>query len=642
MYKKLLAALEAQYERYCNVWEQFAESDDWDGIEAAIRSLRDGCEAISEASGKLGEYPVDIPTTFKIRSVSQRILELDGKLSSKVGGQFLQTEVGELELFQTPAGCDEVIDTRLIPSDWDWAKDIVCMGGRVPVLLTERLIARGQKRIIILDSTDSVYPEPVIKVSTVDQGRKAITEFADPHPAQMANMAVNRTGDDLANYDRFADMCHHHIQHVVSTIKTMDELGPVWVPQGIRNLAMLPECAPVSNLLGKLDGVPMVMAAPGPSLPQSYEALRRAQGRFLIVSFSQSLRALQSNGIDPDLVILVDPSDLGYHFEGCDLSKVGGLVLGATCHPDMYKLPIKNKFYYSGNAGLEGWLVDCFGAQCTLPAAGTVAHTTYSFALYLRSNPVVLVGMDLAFQTDRAYAAGGVDDSATVEYAADGTMRMVGHKFDGMPMHVFDVAGYYGGNVRTSAIYNQFRKWFEEQFAAANTKGVRVINATCGGAYIKNAEHLSLDQVLEYYAESAVDIRGQINNAARVDLAQRRAQASSQATFLLRALDAAAELVEPVRQACLDFVAGKITKPEFKAIEANFMRQLEPVGFTSLIKHAQVRALKPSPDGDTAAQTLEVASRFKEIVDEIRPVLARVESKLRKPELAPECHAAPA
>ena len=76
----------------------------------------------------------------------------------------------------------------------------------------------------------------------------------------------------------------------------------------LRNLPCIVHGASPDRLRGKFDGVPAVVVAAGPSLDRNLPALRALSDRPLIVATDTAWRPLATAGVDPHVVVALDPT----------------------------------------------------------------------------------------------------------------------------------------------------------------------------------------------------------------------------------------------------------------------------------------------------------------------------------------------
>jgi hypothetical protein len=105
----------------------------------------------------------------------------------------------------------------------------------------------------------------------------------------------------------------------------------------------------------------------------------------------------------------------------------------------------------------------------------------YKVLEYLGCNPIILIGQDLAFEGDATHAEGTkYGEKQDLAWAKD----------------TREVEGNYVPTIRTTRVWEMFRKYYEHDIARFNGK---VINATEGGAKILGTELMTFQDTINQY-----------------------------------------------------------------------------------------------------------------------------------------------
>ncbi|MBW6477631.1 MAG: DUF115 domain-containing protein [Chromatiales bacterium] len=241
----------------------------------------------------------------------------------------------------------------------------------------------------------------------------------------------------------------------------------------------------VNDFRGRWQNRPVVLVSAGPSLDKQLPLLRQYRQRILIIAVGQAWRSLRAAGIEPHIVVTVDPHPANYnHFEGLRSEGAWLLADGSTNTDVVSHFDGKRIFAYPLEE-VEKLFAELQGARGCLPSGGSVANTAFSFALMLKASPIILVGQDLAF-------TGGLT------HAKENVYRQ---SIDDLPPerrhNMREVPGYDGSPVITNSQMDVYRFWFERVIAQLG--GVQVINATEGGARIAGVNQQRLADALSTY-----------------------------------------------------------------------------------------------------------------------------------------------
>lgn len=289
---------------------------------------------------------------------------------------------------------------------------------------------------------------------------------------------------------------------------TVDTFANTWLRHSLQNLPAIGRTAAVTELAGALAGVPAVIVGAGPSLAKNVRDLAGVGDKGVILACSRACLTLQAAGIVPDFVVVLDPQDLSHHFDGYRWDQRTILVLGVSSHPAMFALPPR-KLVYSANADMDAWAFAPYpGEGVRVQSGGSVACTAFSLARMWACEPIVLVGMDLAFSATETHVG--------TPRAPDGSFseQLV---MDTPPEQkpVRTVPGYDGVDVETGDNLAMFRNWFAAAAQVAQSEGCQVVNATEGGARIEWTQQCALAHVLPVL-KSQGWFRGVIDRATKI------------------------------------------------------------------------------------------------------------------------------
>lgn len=239
---------------------------------------------------------------------------------------------------------------------------------------------------------------------------------------------------------------------------------------------------------GRFEGIPAVICGAGPSLAKDFSTLSEIQDKALIFGGGSAITVLTENGVQPHFAIALDPNDEEYdrlhqasYFEGPFLlaPRLHHGVLQTTNGPFGYLKSdtggiVEN--YLEEELGIEG---DPVGPDLG-EEAFSVTTLAISHAYAMGCNPIILVGVDLAY-------TGGVRYATGVEAKADQTKdpRALEERIVRKDVH--------GKKVET------LLKWVMESDCisafAKKHSDVEIFNATGGGLGFEGMKNLSLKEI---------------------------------------------------------------------------------------------------------------------------------------------------
>lgn len=415
----------------------------------------------------------------------------------------------------------EPLEVDLGPS-FALERDVLVLAGDGAATVDD-LLARGVRRIIVYLPPEA-SGSPDARVRTVRSEAElwdALVTF-DPPPQTILLRRVPGSGISEALHQDLANA----LQKAVLNRQSYADRGGVWVRHSLRNMRHLAERPPVSALNGAFRQLPCVIVSPGPSLAKNVEQLRQLKGRAILLAGNRSVAPLKKVGISPDLVLVADPLDLRYQFEGGLLDDTGALLLDLIAHPLMYELKARRYFTFTSVHEVFDSTFGGLGQGGFLQSGGSVATTAFQLALELGCDPVLFVGQDLALSGGNYYVASAPDGATrvsvsngqgVVENSSDNLSRAV-QELGGAPaargtvQQFIQVRGWDGEPVFTSLQFDAYRCWLESA-AASVERPVRIVNCTEGGAYIQSMEHQTLARTILELDLKPIDIEGILDAA---------------------------------------------------------------------------------------------------------------------------------
>jgi len=517
---------------------------------------------------------------------------------------------GDQTLLSTPLGAAVLADA-ILPAVWDYEGDVVVLVGAALAPVADVLGALGQRRIVVLAEAAALadspleVPAPAILARTRDELVAAIRTMTPCPPGHMVVRAT--AGVPRADAQAITDLVRGALSDLRIHRNTVQAFSPTWLAQGMANAAAVARWPSIAAVGDALRGLPMVIVAPGPSLARNAHLLHQLRGRAVIAAFSHSLRPVLAAGVTPDLVITVDPQDVRYHFDGCDVSDTC-LVNAVTAHPALFELGAPRCLTMSANCSIDDWMFQAFGEDAEAPGGGSVATTALSLALRWGCDPVVFVGLDLSFPGGTYYVGTSVDGGARAEVDDTGHMRVAGWsagframKAGGGPSameeRTVELPGWHGGTVPSSFMFSMFHRWFVDRLASVTD--VAVVNCTEGGAFIPGMTHRPLAEVIAELP-LGVDGRGILEKVVRsADAGIRTAQLTDHFAAFVRGLRRCRRLAARARVLAHE--------PDGHArlahVEAQLAAAVEPLGFASLLAQRELERAHDVArrDGDAVA-----------------------------------------
>lgn len=277
-----------------------------------------------------------------------------------------------------------------------------------------------------------------------------------------------------------------------------------------QNVLHLPEAYRGNLLFEKFKGVPAIICGAGPSLDKNLSILEQLADKALIFAGGTSMNAVNSRGFLPHFGVGIDPNP----------AQLTRLVMNEAYEvPYFYRNRLYNKaltiiqgprLYVTGSGGyhISKWIETELGIEGTDVEEGfNVVNFSLALAVAMGCNPIIFVGLDLAYTNMKSYQS-GVASHPTHDRRRDFRTKEV--KED-----LIEKLDIYGQPIFT------LWKWVSESiwlsnFVNQNTDTL-FLNATEGGIGIPGVPNKPLSEVVNYLLIRKQDlflrVHGEIQNA---------------------------------------------------------------------------------------------------------------------------------
>jgi len=354
-------------------------------------------------------------------------------------------------------------------------------------------------RVTIL--TDAEDTSQIAGTCTGIEGILAAGTVYLEHPGSTARLGA-LAGRFGAN---FAAVMHAVRTNIVTTLVQVDTS----VRNQLQNLRWYVRCPGVGDLAGAGAGKACVVVAAGPSLRRTIDALAQpgVRDRVIIIAVQTVLKTLLERGIRPHFVTALDYHEISARFyEGLtprDVEDVT-LVVETKANPAILRA-FPGRIRCVGDAILDNLLPASLQRDMgRVPPGATVAHLAYYLARHLKCDPVVLTGQDLAFTDNQYYAPhAAIHRVWGCELNEFRTLEMLEwERIARMKNSLRRVNGQQGETLYTDDQMHTYLVQFERDFLEDTSRGLRVVDATQGGALKKHTQPMSLREAIDRFGSS--------------------------------------------------------------------------------------------------------------------------------------------
>ena len=391
--------------------------------------------------------------------------------------------------YQSSEFCDLMLD-HILPKFWNFDNDVIIIHQPQSTHLFKAVQNRGQKHIIAYITGDGVHADlktfaamNEIKFSTSIQDLERTVSLLQTRAQNVISISCDQ---DTANANSvktaITDAVTAGKRTRIENTVTASKFGKSWAINLLKNLPKFQGRKNLHQL--SITGVEdAVIVASGPSLGKNINQLRDIKDKVFIITALRSLPVLNAAGIEADLVVQLDAEDdkVAQQLSPDPLHPIKNLLLEGTVNPGFFAMPAKNIIW-----SLPQHFFDVHKNFGTLPTPFNVPSVSiYGLCLcqFLDFKNICFIGQDLAASNGKQYADGATD-------------LLPAHAK--MSMFQIEVPGFYGDTVLTRNSYEYQIKRCSEIAREWRSNGIDInlVNATEGGAYIPEFDHMTLDNFI--------------------------------------------------------------------------------------------------------------------------------------------------
>lgn len=315
----------------------------------------------------------------------------------------------------------------------------------------------------------------------------------------------------LASYQEKKPAAFENLAFLIQFFKGVQEsttseyltLGKTFFKNFYHNVLELDNTVTGTALLEKFKGMPAIICGAGPSLGKNIELLKTLKDKALIFAGGTAMNALNAYSFLPHFGCGIDPFKFHYSRILSNIAFETPFFFRSRMTSDAVSLLHGPRVYLPGTTGYpiaeyvdESLEYDAF----KMDEGANVINTSLSIAEKLGCNPIIFVGLDLAYTDGLSYAAGitshGIHD----------------------PREQFITKAKQEELVLATDIYGQpiytLMKWMVESswYAnfARNFPYLKLINCTEGGIGFVGVENMPLKTAASQHLKQSHDCEGKI------------------------------------------------------------------------------------------------------------------------------------
>jgi hypothetical protein len=233
----------------------------------------------------------------------------------------------------------------------------------------------------------------------------------------------------------------------------------------LKNLPRIVASPDAAALFGRFVGTPAIIVSAGPSLDQNMEALRDVGDSAMVIAVDTALRPLLEAGIEPHLVVAVDPSEINArHLQKLPRMSRAWLVAEGSVDPGAFEeFGSRTLFFTVSDHHPWPWLRQQGVSRGALQAWGSVATSAFDLAFKAGCDPIVFLGQDLGYTDGRTYCRGTTYEEDWAVHAALGTSLADGWAWSLSRASLLVEPDIRGISTAFTAQMRSFRDWLLTQ-----------------------------------------------------------------------------------------------------------------------------------------------------------------------------------
>jgi hypothetical protein len=477
---------------------------------------------------------------------------------------------GSDPIAEASAWLDRATADRTIP-------DTVCVIGAGLGYVVDAVVERSKSRVLVLETEPALLPWFLARRDWrpfIESGRLAVLAgpgfegsqiawrlFGDGEasPLVLAHPLLGKSRPDVTRLA--AQVIGRARQGARGNEEARRKFAAPYLVNTLLNAPRIARAASVDVLEHRYRGMPIVVAAAGPSLNRNIEDLRPYRDRVVLLSVDTALKPLLAADLAPDFVVALDPSDANArHLTGVTVPDSTSLVAEPSIAASSFTAFGDRVFIFRVAEHAPWPWLRKMGIDCgMLRAWGSVVTSTFDLALRMGGDPVVFIGTDLAYTNGQPYARGTTYEEDWKLTAGDRPVQWV---WEQVVAHRGVPADGIGGNKVVSAKgLLVFRDWLVEDSKRPGRP--RLINATGAGILFGGMfEQLSLPETL-----AGISARWPPGSGATPHVA-RPAPADSTSPVDVHLLDALLHQPAPPAARASEHVQPYLVKPRKQRIAA--------------------------------------------------------------------------
>lgn len=293
-----------------------------------------------------------------------------------------------------------------------------------------------------------------------------------------------------------------YIESILSNewVADLSNFNQDFVNNALNNFLLISDSYDLSQIAGKFHNIPAIICGAGPSLNKNFPLLKQLSSKALIIAGSSALNALTQKSFEPHLGVYLDPYERVYDRFMCNYGFEIPTFFSPRPHYDLVKTFQGPKVFVKSSANpLSEWIQQ----ELDLPGQAikegiSVSCFATQIAVALGCNPIIYVGLDLAYTNQQFYATGVASENAVSQNTL------------GITRNSINKEDIFGNPIQTKPTWIYESQWLSH--FAQNNLNTHFVNATEGGLGIDTVENLPLSKVVHEFLTQDLPLKEIVHN----------------------------------------------------------------------------------------------------------------------------------
>ena len=259
---------------------------------------------------------------------------------------------------------------------------------------------------------EKLLEHPQIKLFEVGDSKQQFNDFAYLANLYSLRRRVHAFIPYYSNLDKkkmseFYEFVYGALSATMIQIGFENTFGTLPYLNSIRNIEYLYKSHNLNILKNQFEGCAALVVGAGPSLEHDIQKIKAVKDNVLIIAAGTSIQTLLHYGLEPHLIVSMDPGEAnGRAFSNVDIGNIPLVFVNQIYTEILECHPVRNYHAYFTGDGVLQYLLGDMELSPILRTNLSVSGTATQVAYYLGAKTIIYTGQDLSFPNKQYYSKG--------------------------------------------------------------------------------------------------------------------------------------------------------------------------------------------------------------------------------------------